>query len=134
MQTVLSKDDAPLGIAAVLFAQSFGSALFVSIAWTIFTNRLSANLRHLPSDVSVSYVEGLGLTKIKNVLEGGILDAVIVAYSRSIQQTWYLTVSLPCISIVGSLMTDWVSVKDVDDKTEGETVPVTDSSQAEVVS
>jgi hypothetical protein len=43
-QTILSQQDAPIGIAVVQFMQGLGPAIFVSAAQTLFTARLTTDL------------------------------------------------------------------------------------------
>lgn len=110
VQTALSAADVPLGMALILFAQNFGPALFVSIAQATFTNRLSANLHQFTGEASA--IENLGLTEIKSLFSGEDLRLVLQGFSESLSQTFYLAVGLASFSIVGSLMTDWKSVKE----------------------
>ena len=44
VQTVLEIDDVPTGSAIVVFMQTLGGALFVSVAQNIFTNKLVENV------------------------------------------------------------------------------------------
>ena len=111
VQTVLSKADMPLGLSVVLFAQNFGPALFISIAQAIFTNRLSANLYQLAPYANTTDLASLGFSEIKAKFQANELNDVVLAFSESISQTWFLALGLACFSIFGSLLTDWKSVK-----------------------
>lgn len=112
MQTALPKEDQPLGLAIVLFAQNFGPALFVSIAQAIFTARLSENLHKLVPKASVANIEDLGFADIRGEFGAAKLEHVLLGFSKSIAQTWYLALALACCSIVGAVLTDWKSVKE----------------------
>ena len=111
MQTALSKDDVRLGLTIILFVQNFGPALFVSVAQTVFTNRLSTNLLHLVPDATVARIEAFGLTEIKREFVGNMLDRVVLAFSRSIIEAWYVALGLAYVAILGSLAAKWKSVK-----------------------
>ena len=112
IQTSLPKADIPLGMAVILFFQNFGPALFVAIAQTIFTNSMSANLHQLVPGSNVNYIETLGLTEIRRTFHGDKLKDVVLAFSDSISQTWYLAVGLTSICIVPAVLTRWKSVKE----------------------
>ncbi|KAF4963038.1 hypothetical protein FSARC_8911 [Fusarium sarcochroum] len=111
VQTVLPDEDVPLGLSIMLFAQSFGPAVAVPIAQVLFTNQLSVNLEGLVPDLSRTNISNSGLNEIvANVVPSNSRE-VLVAVDKSLGQTWYLIVGLASTAIVGSLMTEWRSVK-----------------------
>nr|POF06960.1 efflux pump roqt [Quercus suber] len=112
VQTTLPEGDISTGLAIILFAQGFGPAVFLSAAQTIFTNRLSANLHHLAPDLDVISIENMGLNDLKASLGQNNLEKVILGFSQSLSQMWYLTVGTTCLTMVGSLLMDWRSVKE----------------------
>nr|POF22095.1 efflux pump roqt [Quercus suber] len=112
VQTTLPEGDVSTGLAIILFAQGFGPAVFLSAAQTIFTNRLSANLHHLAPGLDVVSIENMGLNDLKSSLGSKNLEKVVLGFSLSLSQMWYLTVGTTCLTMVGSLLTDWRSVKE----------------------
>lgn len=111
VQTALSTSDTPLGLSVVLFGQHFGSALFVSIAQTIFTNQLSKNLQDIVPGLTTKSIENMGLTDLKSTIPAGKMNEALAELDRSLIQTWYLVVGLACFTMVGSLAMEWRSVK-----------------------
>jgi MFS family permease len=112
VQTVLPAEDVPLGLSIMLFAQSFGPALSVPIAQVLFTNRLSDNLYGIVPGLNGTHIGNSGLTEMTfNVPESAIRQ-VLIAIDKSLGQTWYLVVGLASVALVGSLMTEWRSVKE----------------------
>nr|RBR01955.1 hypothetical protein FVER53263_12880 [Fusarium verticillioides] len=111
VQTVLPAEDVPLGLSIMLFAQSFGPAISVPIAQVLFTNRLSDNLDGVVPGLNGTHISNSGLTEIVSNVPESATREVIVAIDKSLGQTWYLVVGLASIAIVGSLMTEWRSVK-----------------------
>ncbi|KAJ9414516.1 hypothetical protein FOXG_22597 [Fusarium oxysporum f. sp. lycopersici 4287] len=112
VQTVLPAEDVPLGLSIMLFAQSFGPAVSVPIAQVLFTNRLSDNLDGLIPGLNGTHISNSGLSEmVSNVSESATKD-VLVAIDKSLGQTWYLVAGLASVAIVGSLMTEWRSVKE----------------------
>ncbi|KAK2668725.1 MFS transporter superfamily [Fusarium oxysporum f. sp. vasinfectum] len=112
VQTVLPTEDVPLGLSIMLFAQSFGPAVSVPIAQVLFTNRLSDNLDGVIPGLNGTHISNSGLSEmVSNVSESTKRD-VLVAIDKSLGQTWYLVAGLASVAIVGSLMTEWRSVKE----------------------
>lgn len=111
VQTALPTADAPLGLSVVLFGQHFGSALFVSIAQTIFTNQLSKNLQDIVPGLTTQSIENMGLTDLKSSIPIDQLQVALAELDKSLMQTWYLVVGLACLTMVGSLAMEWRSVK-----------------------
>lgn len=73
-------------------------------------NRLSINLP-VHEGVAVN-VEDLGLNQLKGFFGTADLDVAVRAFGKSVAQTWYLAVALAAVSVVGSGMTGWKSVKE----------------------
>ncbi|CAJ2507215.1 Uu.00g084010.m01.CDS01 [Anthostomella pinea] len=111
-QTTLSEPDGPLGLSVILFAQHFGPALFVSVAQTIFTNRLVVNLHAVAPQLDAKAIEQMGLGQLKASIGPQKLQDVLRGFDRSLVQTWYLPLGLACATAVGSLMMEWRSVKE----------------------
>ncbi|KAI1036259.1 hypothetical protein LB504_011556 [Fusarium proliferatum] len=112
VQTVLPAEDVPLGLSIMLFAQSFGPAISVPIAQVLFTNRLSDNLDGVVPGFNGTEISNSGLTEMVTNMPESVTREVLVAIDRSLGQTWYLVAGLASFAIVGSLMTEWRSVKE----------------------
>ncbi|KAK4888318.1 hypothetical protein LTR27_012769 [Elasticomyces elasticus] len=112
VQTTLSEADVPLGLSVILFAQHFGPALFVSIAQTIFTNRLAVNLHQVVPSLDAKTIGTMGLGELKSSVGPQRLHDVLLGLDRSLVETWYLPLGLTCASMIGALMMEWRSVKE----------------------
>ncbi|KAF5644801.1 major facilitator superfamily transporter [Fusarium sp. NRRL 25303] len=112
VQTVLPAEDVPLGLSIMLFAQSFGPAISVPIAQVLFTNRLSDNLDGVVPGFNGTEISNSGLTEMVTNVPESVTREVLVAIDKSLGQTWYLVAGLASVAIVGSLMTEWRSVKE----------------------
>ena len=111
VQTVLPEQDVPLGLSIMLFAQSFGPALAVSIAQVLFTNQLATNLKNLLPDLNRASIESNGLTEIVMSVPPEKIRQLLVGIDTSLIQTWYLVIGLACATLIGSLSIEWRSVK-----------------------
>lgn len=113
-QTVLHLDDVPVGTSLIMFMQTLGGALFISIAQNIFTNSLVSNLASkapgFPSDI----VLHTGATSLKDAVarfNADLLPNVLVAYNEALRQTFYTSLAIAALSIIGAVVVEWKSVK-----------------------
>ncbi|KAH8816906.1 major facilitator superfamily domain-containing protein [Xylogone sp. PMI_703] len=113
VQAALPPADIPVAMALVVFAQTLGGAIFVSVSDNIFSNLLIKNLKEIVPSVTPSIVSSAGATNLKNVIDPQFLPGVLVAYNHAITQTWYTAVALASVSIIGVAAVDWtISLKD----------------------
>lgn len=113
-QTVLHIDDVPIGTSLIMFMQTLGGALFVSIGQNLFTNSLLSNLKSkaptFPSDI----VLRTGATNLKDAvvrLNPTLLPNVLIAYNEALRQTFYVSLAIAALSLIGAAVVEWKSVK-----------------------
>lgn len=113
VQVVLAKEDVPTGTAIVIFSQTLGGALFISVAQSIFTNSLLKNLAAVVPDLDPAIVLATGATELKNAIDPKYLAGVLVAYNDTLTTTFRVGVAMAALSIFGALALEWKSVKGV---------------------
>ncbi|KAL8675343.1 MAG: hypothetical protein Q9168_000300 [Polycauliona sp. 1 TL-2023] len=111
VQTVLPLEDIPVGTTAIIFIQTFGGALFISVAQNIFTNGLISNLVADVPSVDPALVLQIGATNLKKAVDPAVIGDVLVAYNSAITRTFYVSVALAAASIFGAAAMEWKSVK-----------------------
>ncbi|KAJ9630828.1 MFS sugar transporter [Taxawa tesnikishii (nom. ined.)] len=111
VQTVLPKADIPIGTAIIMFTQTLGGALFISVAQNVFTNKLLSNLKIVVPDLNPAIVLATGATELKNVIPHEYLAGVLTAYNKALTNTFYVSVALAGLSLLGALALEWKSVK-----------------------
>lgn len=111
VQTVLPADDIPIGTATMMFSQTLGGALFISVGQNVFTNQLIKNLNAVVPDLDSSLVLTVGATELKNAIEARFLPGVLTAYNLTLTQTFYVSVAAGAMSIVGAAFVEWRSMK-----------------------
>jgi MFS family permease len=111
IQTVLSEDDIPIGTALITLIQNLFGAVFVAIAQNVLKNQLKANLINTLPEINIDVVLSGGVTTILSQIPESNQEQFLIAYSKSITQTFYVGVGLSALSIIGSLGTEWKSVK-----------------------
>jgi hypothetical protein len=124
VQAALPPGDIPVAMALVVFAQTLGGAIFVSVSDNIFSNLLIKNLTEAVPGVVPSLVSSTGATDLKTVIDPQFLPGVLFAYNQAITHTWYAAVALAVVSIIGVAAVDWtISLKtkkvDIDMDTAG---------------
>lgn len=111
IQASLPAADIPIGTAIVMFSQTLGGALFISVAQNVFTNQLLKNLQAVVPDLNPALVLSTGATSLKSVIPSQFLSGVQVAYNSSITDTFYVAVAMAALSVFGSAFFEWKSVK-----------------------
>lgn len=103
VQTTLSENDVATGIGLILFAQTFGGALFVSIAQLVFLENISKALKTLAPSLNP-----------KSVLDGestGSSTELRAVYGIAIKDAFRVGLILATASTLGAVLYDWRSLK-----------------------
>lgn len=111
VQTALPAKDIPIGTAIMMFTQTLGGALFISVGQNVFTNQLIKNLGTVVPDLDPKIVLAVGATELKNVIEEKFLAGVLQAYNLALTQTFYVSVAAASLSIIGAAFVEWKSMK-----------------------
>lgn len=111
VQVVLDISDVPTGTAAIVFAQTLGGALFVSIGQNIFSNRLVENVIAYVPGLDPSVVLAAGATNIQTLIPAEQVPGVILAYNDALAKTFLVFAAIACISSIGAAFIEWKSVK-----------------------
>lgn len=80
----------PIAMALVTFSQSFGAAVFLSLAETVFSNSFADLISNYAPLVDGQSVIDAGATGFRNVVSGSDLAGVLTAYAESIDRVFYL--------------------------------------------
>lgn len=111
VQTVLGREDVPLGLSVMLFAQSFGPAVAVAVAQVVFENELGRRLGGIGLGLTKGEGDGKGLLEILKSVPEGMVGEVVGAVDGSLGGMWYFVVGLAGATVGGSLLMEWRSVK-----------------------
>ncbi|MCJ1392935.1 hypothetical protein MMC18_005807 [Xylographa bjoerkii] len=109
IMTELDIDDVPTGTATMIFAQTLGRALFLSIGQTVSSNKVLSGLQSLVPDLDSSVVLSTGATSLASVITGihpASLAGTLEAYNRALVTTYQIAIVMACLSIFGSLAID----------------------------
>jgi hypothetical protein len=109
VQTVLPEKDVPIGTAVMMFFQTLGGALFISVGQNVFTNQLMKGLSAVVPDPH--FILTVGATELKDKVEQRLLPLVIQVYNDALVDVFYVSVATGAMSIVGVAFVEWKSMK-----------------------
>ena len=109
-QTVLDRDDVPVGISLMFFANSLGGAVFVSVGQSVFVSALRGRLREIPG-ADVAAVLAAGATEVARVVSPGQLLAVLEACNDSLRRAFVVVVAVSCAMVLPASGMEWSSIK-----------------------
>jgi hypothetical protein len=114
VQAVLQPSQIPVAMALLVFANTFGGAIFLTIADSIFSNGLSELLaRYLPN-VNADKVIAAGGTGVRDAVSVDDLPGALLAYAQSVDRVFYLAAA----AAVGCFLISWnMGWKDIRKKT-----------------
>ena len=111
VQAALPPADVPIGSAVVLFAQTLGGALFISVAQNVFTNQLIHKLQQVVPNLNPSIVLSVGATQLQHAVPTQYLSGVLDAYDNAITTAFNVAVATSALSIVGAFAMEMINVK-----------------------
>jgi hypothetical protein len=98
-------------MSLVVFAQTFGGALFLAFAQTIFSHGLTSNLAKYAPTVNPETVITAGVTALRHTVTKEQLPGVLEAYSKAVNHIFYLATGSAVAWFAFSWGTGWYSVK-----------------------
>jgi MFS family permease len=110
-QTVLTNEEAGIGISLVTFCQFFGSSIFLAIAQTVFSNKLVSELAKRAPDVDAVKLLHLGTSGVRGFVTPEQLPAVLASYNKAITSTFYVAAAASAAGFFAALLSEWRSVK-----------------------
>jgi hypothetical protein len=118
-QVAVPTSEMAMAICILAFTQMLASSIFLSVAQTVFQNRLIANLRVYAPDIEATSVVQAGFTALRDLFPADQLPLVLQAYNTAIIQTFYVAVATSALSIIGPIFMRWLSLKSKKKTKEG---------------
>ncbi|KAJ5712523.1 MFS general substrate transporter [Penicillium malachiteum] len=111
VQNNLAPSKIAVSMAFLYFCQTFGGALWLSFASTLFNNGLTKLLPIYAPDVSVAKVISAGVSGIRYVVPHSSVDGVVLAYNDAVHDESYLDKdSIPDINDLVSICAGLVTI------------------------
>ncbi|KAM7212832.1 MFS multidrug transporter [Rhypophila decipiens] len=131
VQSVLPQSQIPVSMAFLIFAQTFGGSIFLTVANTIFANNLVTKLlENGLSPVDLGKVLAAGANGFRSVVSEEQLPAVLWAYADSLDLVFYLTVASAVLMFGLAWGMGWHDIRQDKAKGEGATVGVAKGVEA----
>jgi hypothetical protein len=111
VQVVTSTKDMPTANALVMFFNSLGGAIAISIAQNIFINSLATEIPKYAPEVDPSVVINAGATYVRQAVPVEYLQGVLEAYTRAITSAMALSIATACVAALVSFGMEWKSIK-----------------------
>jgi hypothetical protein len=116
VQTVLSMEDIPIGTVSVMFFQTFGAALFLTVGQSVFQNGMINGLKKYAPELDPKVMVHTGATAIRGVLEQlgqeDQLTNVLKAYVSGLDNTFRVVLACSAVAFLFTCLFEWRSVKD----------------------
>jgi MFS family permease len=111
VQTVLDISQVPIGTSVIVFVQTLGGALFVSIGQNVFSNKLLEDLAKYAPSIDPNIILKTGATSIQQTIDKADLPGVTLAYNNALTQAFLVACIMVALSLIGSATIEWKSVK-----------------------
>lgn len=114
VQAVLPAKDLPTGTSVIVFMQTIGGSVFVSVAQNVFNNKLVEYVGRDAPGLDPAVVIGAGATALQTTIRDNFpqfLEGATQAYNDALMQTFLISAGLAASSIIGSAAMEWKSVK-----------------------
>ncbi|CAN9134350.1 unnamed protein product [Alternaria alternata] len=111
VQVVTNEKDMPTANACVMFFNSLGGALSISIAQNIFVNTLGKEVPKYAPGFDARIVANAGATNLRGVVPPEMLPGVLHGYNNAIVTAFILAIATSSIAFFVSLGMEQKSVK-----------------------
>lgn len=109
-QTVLPREDVPIGISLMLFGQQLFGAIFICVSQNVLDNQLANRLAGLPG-ITPAMIPVTGATDLLKLIPPKYRIAALEAYNSSLRVCFQVGLIMACLGILGGLTMEWRSVK-----------------------
>lgn len=111
IQTLLPRAQIAIATSFLMLGHTFGGAISLSIAQTIFSNTLKTKLPEYAPGVDTSAVIAAGATAIRTSVSPDKVSGVLRAYSTAVNGVFYYTAASAVCSFFACWGLGWNSVK-----------------------
>ena len=121
VQTVLSREDIPIGITIITFAQFLGGSIFVTVCQAVLSNTLRAQLSSKIPGLDVGKLSQTGATDLSQLVPKDKLPVLLVAYNEALVNVFYCALAVSCVAFVASFFLEWRTMRKDPESADAET-------------
>ncbi|KAJ5641800.1 hypothetical protein N7490_005800 [Penicillium lividum] len=111
VQNTVPPQQLPIAMALTIFSQSFGAAVFLSLAETIFSNSFRGLITEYAPSVNPQSILDAGATGFRHIVSESDLVGILMAYSKSIDRVFYLTTGMGAGCFIFAMAMGWKNLK-----------------------
>ncbi|KAJ5369662.1 MFS transporter [Penicillium cosmopolitanum] len=111
-QVAVDAEDMAIATSILTFVQTLGGTICLSVAESVFQNRLIKNLLSSLSKETAALVLSGGATGFRSSVPKAQLPPIMAAYNDAVMQALYVAVATGSISILGPIFMEWISIKE----------------------
>ena len=109
-----------IATAVLVFAQTFGGAVFISVANVIFNNKLHNELLSRLPHLDAEAIINAGATAVREVVKPQDLPEALMAYSEGVSATFLLAVAASGMWFIFSWGIGWKDIRKKKPVSQGE--------------
>jgi hypothetical protein len=95
----------------MVFMQTMGGAIFISVGQNILTSNLVSGITQIVEGVDPAMIVNTGVTELRHLVPVDQLPAVLEVYNHALRQVFLISAGLSSAAILGALGLEWRSVK-----------------------
>ncbi|KAI1293911.1 efflux pump [Xylaria venustula] len=111
VQAVLDPHLVPIGMSLIVFSQTFGGSVFLTVANVVFTSELRTALSDLAPHVSADLIISTGATAFRSIVPMEDIPRVSQAYSKAVSAAFYLSAALAVVYLMFSWGMGWLDIR-----------------------
>ncbi|KAK5948980.1 hypothetical protein OHC33_010066 [Knufia fluminis] len=112
-QAALPTADIPTGSALVFSCQFLGGTIFLAVAQHRFSSTLRREAMELQiPGLSADKVVNMGATQLRAIIPPDALQDFLVRYNEAIVGAFTVALIVSCVSVIGAVGMEWLSVKE----------------------
>ncbi|KAF2189643.1 MFS general substrate transporter [Zopfia rhizophila CBS 207.26] len=111
VQVVTTEKDMPAANAMVMFFNSLGGAIAISIAQNIFVNSLAREIPKFAPGLDPRIVIGAGATHVRQVVPEMLMPGMLQAYTKAIVSAFILAIATAGLAVIVSFWMERKTVK-----------------------
>lgn len=131
IQTILAKNDVPVGTAVLSLFQTLGGAVFAAVGQNLYISKFSSGLERI-GGLDPKRILSSGATELTKNVPTAIQRQVLDVYNTSLTKgTFFAALIVACLAVPAALGMEWRSVKTkqiAQDEEKQEQVPIRPTS------
>ncbi|KAK7420979.1 hypothetical protein QQZ08_010152 [Neonectria magnoliae] len=100
-----------IATAVLVFSQTFGGAVFVSISNVIFHGQLKSELQDRLPHLDANAIIEAGATGVSKAVSANDLPGALAAYAKGVDAVFYLAVAASCVMFMSAWGMGWKDIR-----------------------